>query len=61
MTHSNDAWNVFQKRAFHFFHLKINRVLSKIDEIRYIAKLLHRYIATLLTNGSVIELSKTDR
>ena len=46
---SNDAWNIFQKRGMHF-HLNINRLLSKIDEICCIAE---------ITNASVIELSKT--
>ena len=47
---NNDTWNWFQKRGTHFIHLKINSLLSKIDEIRYIAK---------LTNATVIGLSET--
>ena len=37
-------------RMEHFIHLNINSLLSKIDEIRCIAK---------LTNATVIGLSKT--
>ena len=40
----NDACNM------HFIHLSINRLLSKIDEIRFITK---------LTNVTVIGLSET--
>ena len=47
---SNDAWNIFQKRGMHSIHLNLNILLSKIDEIRYIAK---------LTNATVIGLSET--
>ena len=47
---SNDAWNIFQKRGMHFIRLNINFILSKIDEIHYIAK---------LTNGSGTGLSET--
>ena len=47
---SNDAWNIFQERGMHFIHLNINSLLSKTDEIRYIAK---------LTNATVIVLSET--
>ena len=47
---SNDSWNIFQKRRMHFIHLNINSLLSKTDEISYIAK---------LTNATVIGLSET--
>ena len=48
---SNHAWNIFQNREMQFIHLNINNsVLSKIDEIRYIAK---------LANATVIGLSET--
>ena len=47
---SNDAWNIFQKRAMYFIHLNINSILPKIDEIPYIAK---------LANATVIGLSET--
>ena len=47
---SNDAWNIFQKRGMHFIHVNINSILSKIDEIRSIAK---------ITNATVIGLSET--
>ena len=40
-----------KKREMRFIHLSLNRLLSKIDEIRYIAK---------LTNASVIGLSETE-
>ena len=46
---SNDAWNIFHKRGTHFIHLNINSLLSKIDEIRYIAE---------VTNAIVIGLSE---
>ena len=46
---SNDAWNIFQKTGIHFIHLNINSLLSKIDEIRYIAE---------VTNATVIGLSE---
>ena len=47
---SNDAWNIFQKRGMHFIHLNINSLLSKINEVSYIAK---------LKNATVIGLSET--
>ena len=47
---SNDAWNIFQKRGMQLIHLNINSILSKIDEICYIAK---------LTNATAIGLSET--
>ena len=47
---SNDAWNIFEKRGMHFIHLNMNSLLPKIDEIRYIAKLV---------NATVIGLSET--
>ena len=47
---SNDAWNILQKRGIRFIHLNINGLLSKIGEVRYIAK---------LTNATVLGLSET--
>ena len=44
---SKDAWNKFQKRGTHTIHLNVNSLLSKIDEIRYIAKLINATV-----NGS---------
>ena len=35
---SNDNWKVFNKRGLHLIHLNINGILSKIDELRVIAK-----------------------
>ena len=46
---SNDTWNISQKRDIHLIHLNIMSLLSKIDEICYIAK---------LTNATAIGLSK---
>ena len=34
----SNEWNVFKKRGLHFIHLNINNLLSKIEELRYIAK-----------------------
>ena len=34
----SNEWNVFKKRGLHFIHLNINSLLSKIEELRYIAK-----------------------
>ena len=48
---SNDTWNIFQKGDMHLIHLNINSILPKIDEIRYIAKLI---------NATVIGLSETN-
>ena len=45
---SNNTWNIFKKRDTNFIHLNVNSLLSKIDKIRYIAK---------LTNATVIELN----
>ena len=49
---SNDTWNIISKKRMdmQFIHLNINSFLSKIGEIRYIAK---------LTNATVIGLSET--
>ena len=35
---SEDKWNIFNKRGLHMIHLNINSVLSKIDELRVVAK-----------------------
>ena len=45
MTHGT----YFRTRGMHFIHLNINSILTKIDEIRYVAK---------LTNATVIGLSE---
>ena len=34
----DDKWLPFKKRGLHFIHLNINSLLSKIDELREIAK-----------------------
>ena len=47
----NDTRNIFQKRGMYFIHLNLNSLLSKIDKICYIAKLI---------NATVIGLSKTN-
>ena len=36
--HAIDNWKVFNKRDLHLIHLNINSLLSKIDELRSIAK-----------------------
>ena len=46
MTHGT----YFRTRGMHFIHLNINSILTKIDEIHYLAK---------LTNATVIGLSET--
>ena len=35
---STDNWKVFNKRGLHLIHVNINSILSKIDELRIIAK-----------------------
>ena len=35
---SEDKWNIFNKRGLHMIHLNINSVLSKIDDLRVVAK-----------------------
>ena len=34
----NNNWEIFNERGLHFIHLNINSILSKIDELRLIAK-----------------------
>ena len=34
----SNEWNVSKNRGLHFIHLNINSLLSKIEELRYIAK-----------------------
>ena len=46
----NDMWLPFKKRGLHFLHININSILSKIEEIRNIAK---------LSNASVIGVSES--
>ena len=36
---NSDQWAVFKKRSLHFVHVNINSLLSKVDELQYIAKL----------------------
>ena len=43
-------WNVFNSRGIHFVHLNVNSFLSKIDELRNIAK---------LSNAEVIDISES--
>ena len=38
MSMEDDKWLPFKKRGLHFIHLNINSLLSKIDELREIAK-----------------------
>ena len=45
-----NEWNVFRNRGIHFIHLNINSLLSKIEELRYIAK---------CTNAVVIGICKS--
>ena len=45
-----NEWNVFKKRGLHFIHLNINNLLSKIEELRYIAK---------STNAAVIDICES--
>ena len=47
---SSNEWNVFKNRGFHFLHLNINSLLSKIEELRFIAK---------STNAAVTGISKS--
>ena len=35
---SKDKWNIFNKRGLHMIHLNINSVLSKIEELRVVAR-----------------------
>ena len=37
-SNSTDHWKVFNKRGLHLIHLNINSILSKINELRVIAK-----------------------
>ena len=47
---SNDASNMFRKGGMYIIHVNMNSLLSKIDEIRYVTKLI---------SATVIGLSKT--
>ena len=31
-------WEIFKKRGLHFVHINVNSLLTKIDELRYIAQ-----------------------
>ena len=46
----SNEWNVFKKRGLHFIHLNINSLLSKIEELLYIAK---------STNAAIIGISES--
>ena len=46
----HNEWNIFKHRGIHFLHLSINSLLSKIDELRHIAR---------LTNAAVIGISES--
>ena len=47
---NHDGWNIFKHRGLHFLHLNINILLSKIDELRHIAR---------LTSAAVIGISES--
>ena len=47
--HSNE-WNVSRSKGIHLIHLKVNSLLPKIDEIRYIAE---------RTKAAVIEITES--
>ena len=34
----SNEWNAFRSKVIHLIYLKVNSILSKIDEIRYIAE-----------------------
>ena len=36
--YDSNIWNPFDQRGLHILHLKMNSLLNKIDEMRYIAK-----------------------
>ena len=46
----SNEWNVFKKRGLHFIYRNINSLLSKIEELRDIAK---------STNAAVIGICKS--
>ena len=46
----HDEWNIFKNRGLHLFHLNINSLLPKINELRHIAR---------LTNAAVIGISES--
>ena len=45
-----NEWNVFKNRALHFIHLNINSLLSKIEELHFIAK---------STNAAIINICES--
>ena len=57
---SNDTWDIFRKRSMHFIHLNINSLLSKIDEIRFIAKLTNTAGIGLGENTSTIHFLSSE-
>ena len=53
-SNSIDNWNVFKKCGLHLIHLNISSLLSKIDELRAIAK-KSRAIVTGITESKLDE------
>ena len=49
-TQCSSEWNIFRSRGLHFIYLNITSLLSKIEELRYIAK---------STNAAVIGICKS--
>ena len=47
---SRNDWDIFKERGMHFIHVNITSLLSKIDEVRYIAS---------ITNASIIGINET--
>ena len=45
-----NEWNIFKSRGLHFIHLNINSLLTKIEELRIIAK---------PTNAAIIGISES--
>ena len=45
-----NEWNIFKSRGLHFIHLSINSLLTKIEELRIIAK---------PTNAAIIGISES--
>ena len=42
-----NEWNIFKSRGLHFFHLNINSLLPKIEELRIIAKSIDATIISI--------------
>ena len=45
-----EKWAVFKKKGLHFIHININRLLPKIDELRYLTKLSNASIVGIGEN-----------